>query len=107
MYDNAAATPYDPHNLLDGMSIWFEPAKHDPVQDCLIHAFNYLMRFPLFTDREQLFYLALKRGKRSIEYTAARKKKAGYAISMFNHFVVKGNKSYDLAFLVTIADTKD
>ena len=54
LYDNAVATPYDPHSLLDTSQIWFEAAKLDPVQDCLGHAFNYVCRFPLFTDREQL-----------------------------------------------------
>ena len=77
MYDNAVATPYDPHNLFDRSQIWFEPAKHDPVLDCLGHAFNYMFRFPLFTDREQLFKLALTRGKRSKDYTTDRKMKAG------------------------------
>ena len=105
MYDNAVATPYDPHNLLDRSKIWFEPAKNDTVQDCLVHAFNYMVRFPLFTDREQLFELAKERGRRSNLYTADRKMKAGYAPSKFSHFVVKGNKCYELVFLKTIEDT--
>jgi hypothetical protein len=107
LYDHAVATPYDPDNLLDTTRIWFEPAKLDPVQDCLGHAFNYVCRFPLFTDREQLFKLARLRGKKSIEYTVDRKMRAGYSPAMFNHFVVKGDKSYELVFLQAYSDTAD
>ena len=31
--------------------------------------------------------------------------KVGYGLAMFNNFVVKGNKSYELLFLKVIADT--
>ena len=59
MYEDAVATPYNSDNLLNRDTLWFEQGIYVPVQDCLGHAINYLFNDPIFTDREQLFNLAL------------------------------------------------
>jgi hypothetical protein len=98
MYLVADATPYDPSLLLNRDKIWFEKAKPEEftVMDCIVHSFNQVVRYPLFTHREQMHELAVARCKKAKYYLMERKIKKGYPPVIFDNFVVKGNCSYSL-----------
>ena len=54
LYQRSNGTVYDPSELLRQNSFWFEPARRTrfPVNDCLVHAVNYLFRHPIFVTRD-------------------------------------------------------
>ena len=61
------------------------------INDCTIHSINNFFRHPIFTTRDQVHRLAMSKSKRAIDYVVSRKIEDAYALSLFNHFVVKGN----------------
>ena len=77
------------------------------VNDCIVHALNYLYRHPVFVKREQVYRLALARSKKAKDYVIEQKIKQGYPLVMFNNFVVKGHKSYITSFHCKYSDNVD
>ena len=104
MYINTDASHYNPSLLHDKDTIWFEKAKPEEftVMDCIVHSFNYAIRYPLFTHRDQMHELALARCKKAKYYLMQRKVNKGYPPVIFDNFVVKGNCSYSLECVIEI-----
>ena len=88
---------------------WFEQALNVSfrINDCIVHALNYLYRHPVFVKREQVYQLALARSKKAKDYVIEQKIKQGYPLVMFDNFVVKGHKSYVTSFHSKYSDNVD
>jgi hypothetical protein len=54
MYKRSNGTVYDPREILRSNYFWFEPARRTrfAINDCLVHAVNYLFRHPIFVTRD-------------------------------------------------------
>jgi len=109
LYGVANGTVYDPEQILRKNEFWFEPALPMPfrVNDCIVHAFNYLFRHPVFVMREQVHRLAQARSKKSCDYLIGCKLSKGYPPVMFNNFIVKGKHSYVIEITKAIEGSQD
>jgi hypothetical protein len=98
LYLRENGTLYDQWEILLENYFWFEPAIKMPfiINDCLVHALNYLFRHPIFVTRDQVHRLALRRMKKASDYIIGRKVENGYALSLFANFVVKKDRSYTI-----------
>ena len=85
LYLRANGTLYDQYEILLKNYFWFEPAIQMPfaINDCLIHAINYIFRHPIFVTRDQVHRLALLKMKKASDYIVSRKVTNGYALSLY------------------------
>ena len=85
LYLRANGTLYDQYEILLKNYFWFEPAIQMPfaINDCLIHAINYIFRHPIFVTRDQVHRLALRKMKKASDYIVSRKVDNGYALSLY------------------------
>ena len=103
LYELTNGTVYDVELVLVKTGYWFEPAllMSFVVNDCLVHAINYLFRHPIFVTRDQVHQLALQRMRKSTDYIVDRKVQSGYSVSLFSGLIVKNHRVYDISHLAT------
>lgn len=77
------------------------------ANDCLIHAINFALRFPHFTDREQVIRLAMKRLKKTMEEAQVVKAETGVAVEAFKDFFLFGRTVYSLAAITKVHTFKE
>jgi hypothetical protein len=80
--------------LLD--TCFFYPSIDTMTNDCLAHAVNFALRYPIFTNREQLVRLMQKRMHYSKERAKYAKAKSGVSLKAFTDFFLFGNEVYSL-----------
>jgi hypothetical protein len=71
------------------------------VNDCLIHAINYLFYYPIFVTREQVHQLALWRKKKDASFIVDQKVSNGYSVSLFSNLVYIRGYRYAILNLMT------
>ena len=77
------------------------------TNDCLVHVVNYALRYPLFTSREQVVRLVMKRLKSNLEDAQLAKAETGVSIDAFKDFFLHGHTVYSLAPLTKMHSFKD
>ena len=89
LFKNASNRVYDPSQILNRQSFFFEPALSLPYlsQDCMIFAVDYAFRYPVFTNRRQVHRLAKRVLKRADKELMDVKASKGYNLSMFSEVV--------------------
>ena len=77
------------------------------LNDCIVHAINFCLRFPWFTQREQAYRLIKENNHRTEAQIAATKVQLGYKVEDFDDFAVHGDKSFSLTMLSDLKWCKD
>lgn len=79
IYSLHNGTEFTPAEILVPNAIWFEAplARSMILNDCSTHTFNYALRHPVFTMREQVHRLAMRRTHRSAVAVDKIKKDGG------------------------------
>jgi hypothetical protein len=85
----------------------FYPSINLKTNDCLVHVINYALRYPLFTDREQVVRLVMKRLKSTLEDAQLAKAESGVSIDAFKDFFLHGHTVYSLAPLTRMHTFQD
>ena len=83
------------------------PSINLKTNDCLVHVINYALRYPLFTDREQVVRLVMKRLKSTLEDAQLAKAESGVSIDACRDFFLYGHTVYSLAPLTKMHSFKD
>ena len=83
------------------------PSIDAEANDCLVHVVNYALRYPLFTDREQVIRLVMKRLKSNLEDAQLAKAETGVSIDAFRDFFLHGHTVYSLAPLTRMHTFQD
>jgi hypothetical protein len=107
LYKYATEEAFYPDRILNRDQFFFEPARSISfaVNDCLIHAINYLFYYPLFVTREQVHQLALWRKKKDPSFIVDQKVSNGYSVSLFSNLVyIRGNRYAILNLMSFTAD---
>jgi hypothetical protein len=94
LYNRPYGTEYDENEILVRGKIWFWRPLTREVNDCSVHTFNLTCGHPVFTLREQVHTLYLQRNHKSHQQKDASKIEGGYHLSVFNDFIVKGNRTF-------------
>ena len=72
------------------------------ANDCLVHAVNFALRHPWFTDREQIVRLMQKRCKETIPKAIQQKGSLGVSVSAMKDFFILGSAAYSLSKHMTL-----
>ena len=96
LYRYATEEAFYPDRILNRDKFFFEPARRMSfnVNDCLIHAINYIFYYPLFATREQVHQLAVWRKKKNASYIVDQKVNNGYSVSLFSNLVYLNFRRY-------------
>jgi hypothetical protein len=73
------------------------------VNDCLIHAINYLFRHPIFVTRDQCYQLARQRQRKNADYMISRKVDSGYSVALFSDLIYINYRRYTIEHVKTFA----
>ncbi len=103
LYRYATEEAFYPDRILNRDKFFFEPARRMSfnVNDCLIHAINYIFYYPIFVTREQVHQLALWRKKKDASYIVDQKVNNGYSVSLFSNLVYLNFMRYEIRNLIT------
>ena len=66
------------------------------ANDCLVHAVNFALRYPWFTDREQVVRLMQLRCKEKRITVALDKSRLGVSVEAMKRFFLFGSSAYSL-----------